>query len=75
LVLKVRIDPRDACMGDDICVNLCPAVFIRDQDGKASIAPQYRVRGDISQGEVPDDLRSCVESAAQSCPVGIIIVE
>jgi len=75
LRMKVKIEPRDQCLGDDICVNLCPAVFARGEDGKAVIVEQYRAGGNIAEGEVPDDLRDCVENAAQACPVGIIIVE
>ncbi|MEM1619914.1 MAG: ferredoxin [Fervidicoccaceae archaeon] len=73
--MKVRIDPRDQCLGDDICVNLCPAVFVRYSDGKAAIVEAYRVAGNIAEGEVPDAQSDCVNTAAQSCPVGIIIVE
>ena len=73
--MKVRIDPREQCLADDICINLCPAVFTRGEDGKVVIVEQYRVGGNIAEGEVPEDQKDCVENAAQSCPVGIIVVE
>jgi ferredoxin len=36
---------------------------------------QYRVDGDPAQGEVPEELESCVQEAAANCPVEIIHLE
>jgi ferredoxin len=73
--IKVWID-RDECISDMVCVSLCGEVFeMSEEDGKSQIVAQFRVNDDPSQGVVPDDLKDCVESAAESCPVSIIHFE
>ncbi|MCE4614641.1 MAG: ferredoxin [Desulfurococcales archaeon] len=73
--IKVWID-RDECISDMVCVSLCGEVFeMSEEDGKSQIIAQFRVNDDVSQGVVPDDLKDCVESAAESCPVSIIHFE
>ncbi|MEB3756962.1 MAG: ferredoxin [Desulfurococcales archaeon] len=73
--IKVWID-RDECISDMVCVSLCGEVFeMSEEDGKSQIVAQFRVNDDLSQGVVPDDLKDCVESAAESCPVSIIHFE
>ncbi len=74
---KVRIDPRDTCIADMVCVSICGDVFqMNDDDGKSEIVPQYRVDpNNNAEGVVPDDLHDCVQEAADSCPVNIIHVE
>ena len=74
---KVRIDPRDSCISDMVCVSICSDVFqMNDEDGKSEIVPQFRVSPDNNaEGIVPDDLKDCVQEAADSCPVNIIHVE
>ncbi|MEB3757856.1 MAG: ferredoxin [Desulfurococcales archaeon] len=73
--IKVWID-RDECISDMVCVSLCGEVFeMSEEDGKSQIVAQFRVNDDVSQGVVPDDLKDCVESAAESCPVSIIHFE
>ncbi|MHB8142821.1 MAG: ferredoxin [Thermoleophilia bacterium] len=64
--MRVRIEPRDECLGDGICADECPQVFvINDEDGLAMIV-----------NESPDEsLREVVQSAADECPAEIIIVE
>ncbi len=75
--VKVKIEPRDSCISDMVCVSICGEVFqINDDDGKSEIVPQFRISPDNNaEGEVPDDLKDCVQEAADSCPVNIIIVE
>lgn len=74
--LRVRIDPRDNCIGDMVCVSICPDVFeINPSDNKAQIVPKLRVGGNIAVGEVSEDLKDCVKDAATACPVQIIHVE
>ncbi len=75
MVVKVKIEPRDNCISDGVCIALCPDVFEWGEDGKSAIAEKYRVGGNIGEGEVPDELFDCVKQAADSCPVQIIIVE
>jgi ferredoxin len=73
--VKVWID-RDECISDMVCVSLCGEVFeMSEEDGKSQIVAKFRVNDDVSQGVVPDDLKDCVESAAESCPVSIIHFE
>jgi ferredoxin len=36
---------------------------------------EYRIDGDLSRGEVPEDLEDCVRQAAEGCPVEIIHIE
>lgn len=64
--MRVRIEPRDECLGDGICADECPQVFvINDEDGLAMVVD-----------ESPDEsLREAVQSAADECPAEIIIVE
>ncbi|MEM0355874.1 MAG: ferredoxin [Desulfurococcaceae archaeon] len=73
---RVRIDPRDNCIGDMVCVSICPDVFeINTEDNKVQIVSRVRVEGNIAIGEVGEDLKDCVKDAATACPVQIIHVE
>jgi len=73
---KVSID-RDQCIADMACTALCPDVFeMNEEDGKAQIVEKYRKsKESINEGIVPENLKSCVEEAANACPVQIIHVE
>ncbi len=60
---KVRID-QDECIGCEVCVETCPAVFAFDEDaGKATVI------------EDSDPKEDCVEEAIASCPVECISKE
>ena len=74
--IKVWID-RDECIADMVCVSLCGEVFeMSEEDGKSQIVPQFRINPDnVAEGIVPEDLKDCVASAAESCPVSIIHYE
>lgn len=74
---RVRIDPRDNCISDMVCVSLCPDVFeMSPEDNKAQIVEQWRTEAsNIAEGIVSEDLKDCVEQAAAACPVQIIHVE
>ncbi len=63
--MKVKIEPRDECMGDGICSDECPEVFELDDEGIAF----------VKNAEPDDSLREAVESAAEECPAEIITVE
>lgn len=70
----VQID-RDECILCGSCWEDCPEVFEESpDDGLSQILEQYRVDDDPAQGEVPDELESCVQNAADICPVEIIHV-
>lgn len=74
-MIQVRIQ-REDCTSCSTCWETCPAVFEQnDDDSFSQIVEQYRVKGNIMEGSVPDDLKSCAEDAAASCPVSIITVE
>ena len=63
--MKVRIEPREECLGDGICSDECPEVFSMGDDDLAVVI----------NAEPGDDLRECVQNAADECPAEIIIVE
>lgn len=71
--MKVSID-RTGCISCGACVENCGEVFMLDGDGKASITEQFN-EGNPSVASVPDNLRDCVKSAADNCPVDVISVE
>ncbi len=66
---------RVSCIACGVAPTLCSEVFALD--GKNRVVDKYSVElsGDLSIGEVPDELRECVENAAMSCPVEAIKVE
>ncbi len=74
---KVIIDPRDNCISDMVCVSICPDVFeMNPEDNKSQIVEKWRVDpNNLAVGIVPEDLKSCVEDAANACPVQIIHIE
>jgi ferredoxin len=62
--MKVSID-QEACIGCGACVALCDAIFrLNDETGKAEVIPGADC---VAAG--------CCKEAAESCPVGVIIVE
>ncbi|RUM46954.1 MAG: ferredoxin [Hyperthermus sp.] len=73
--IRVWID-RDQCIADMICVSLCPDVFeMSEEDGKSQIVAKWRTGDNVGEGVVPDDLKDCVQAAADACPVSIIHFE
>lgn len=73
---RVKIDPRENCISDMVCVSICPDVFeMNPDDNKSQITEKYREKGNIAVGIVPGDLLTCVQDAANACPVQIIHVE
>lgn len=71
--MKIHID-RDECIECGLCASTCSDVFVLKTGEKASIVDCYQ-SGDPGTGEVGEVLRSCVEEAAESCPVQVIDVE
>jgi ferredoxin len=62
--MKVSID-QEACIGCGACVALCDAIFrLNDETGKAEVIPGTDC-----------DAAGCCKEAAESCPVGVIVVE
>jgi ferredoxin len=73
--MKVTID-RDDCTMCGVCWDACPDFFEQSGDDDLSqIVEEYRTEGDVSKGDAPSDLESCVQEAADGCPVDIIHVE
>lgn len=63
--MKVRLEPREECLGDGICADECPEVFEMAADGLAQVI----------NAEPDESLREAVQNAADECPAEIIIVE
>jgi len=62
--MKVSID-QEACIGCGACVALCDAIFrLNDETGKAEVIPGADC-----------DAAGCCKEGAESCPVGVIIIE
>ncbi len=73
--MKVTID-RSGCISCAVCWESCPDFFDQNQeDSWSEVQERYRTDGDLGSGEAPEDLRACVSSAEEGCPVGIIHVE
>ncbi|MEM0506337.1 MAG: ferredoxin [Thermosphaera sp.] len=73
---RVKIEPRENCISDMVCVSICPDVFeMNPDDNKSQIVEKYRSDGNIAVGVIPEDLATCAQDAANACPVQIIIVE
>ncbi len=68
--MKVRID-QDGCIECGACEQTCSDVFIVESGHKARITEKYK-RNAPDIGEVPDNLVSCANDAAASCPVQVI---
>lgn len=67
---------REECTSCTSCWETCPEVFEEDPgDGKSSIKEASRTSGNLGEGNVPADLLTCVQDAADACPVEIITVE
>lgn len=63
--MKVKIEPRDECLGDGICEDECPEVFKMDDEGLAI----------VTNASPDESLREAIESAAEECPAEIIFIE
>jgi ferredoxin len=73
MTLKVVID-REGCIQCGRCYNEeCPDVFEEDEDGTSMVKESFR-GPDVSEGSVPDDMKDCVNAAAEACPVDVIAI-
>jgi ferredoxin len=73
--LKVTVN-RDECISCGACWSDAPEFFVEaEDDGLTEIAAAYRVGGDRSKGEAPEDMADGVRDAADDCPVEIIEIE
>ncbi|MEM2542025.1 MAG: ferredoxin [Candidatus Korarchaeum sp.] len=73
--IRVKVD-RKLCIGCGVAPALSPEVFYLE-DGRNRIKPELSIETteSISLGEIREDLRECVETAANSCPVDAITLE
>ncbi len=75
--IKVIVD-RNKCLGCGAAPATCPQVFVLGSDnGKNRVVDEYSVEtsNEVSIGEVPEELKSCVEEAISICPVRAISME
>ena len=61
--MKVHVD-KEACVGDETCIEICPDVF--EMEGDVAVAKME---------EVPKALEKKCKEAAESCPVEAISIE
>ncbi|MEN2999232.1 MAG: ferredoxin [Acidilobaceae archaeon] len=61
-LIRVWIERREECLGEQACVVVCREVFSIEEDGRVT----------IREGEVGEELETCVEEARKACPVDII---
>jgi ferredoxin len=64
--MRVWIE-HDLCTGDAQCVEICPEMFVADEDG-------VTCRTVTPEAEVPAALQAAVLEAAEYCPGACIIV-
>lgn len=62
--MKAEID-RDACIGCELCVTICPEVFDMDDEQIAIVIAD----------PIPADVEDTAQEAADSCPTDAIIIE
>ncbi len=74
MTLKVTID-RDSCMACGVAPTICSDVFILEKKNRVIDKYTVELTESLSVGEVPDELKECVESAVDSCPVNAIKME
>lgn len=61
--MKAKVDP-ELCIGCELCVQNCPAVFIMESD-KATVLVDL----------VPEEAQGCCRQAKEDCPVEAISIE
>jgi ferredoxin len=73
VLVKVRID-QELCTGDGQCVDICPDVFVMNEDDRAYRAS---VRNADERGAAPvsQSLEADVVEAAEDCPGACIFVD
>ncbi|MBU0648861.1 ferredoxin [Patescibacteria group bacterium] len=62
--MRVKVN-KEACIGCELCVSMCPKVFKLGEDGKSEL---------IEQADF-DKNSDCIDQAQASCPVAAIVAE
>lgn len=62
--MKAIVD-KDLCIGCSLCVEICPAVFVMNDDSKA----------ETKVNEIPKAQEEKAKEAASSCPVNAIVIK
>ncbi|HHT96515.1 MAG TPA: ferredoxin [Clostridiales bacterium] len=62
--MKATVD-QDGCIGCGLCADICPEVFLMNDDG---LAEAY-------VDPVPEEFEASAQEAADGCPVSVITVE
>jgi len=57
--MALKID-EEACIGCELCVQVCPDVFEMNSDGKSVVKPGV------------DENQDCIDEAIDSCPTSAI---
>lgn len=70
--MKIHID-QEGCIECGLCEQTCSDIFILENGQKASIIEKYQ-KNSPNEAEVPDNLKSCANDAAESCPVQVITI-
>ncbi len=60
----IAVVEKDACIGCEACVSICPDIFAMDDDGLAFALKEH----------VPAELEDSAQEAADSCPTEAIII-
>ena len=60
--MAIKID-EEACIGCELCVQVCPDAFEMNNDGKSVVKPGV------------DENQDCVEEAIDTCPTSAIAKE
>jgi ferredoxin len=74
--MRVWIDQK-ACVGNGVCEELCPEVFVLVDGGIAYVRDGDRLLPDGPTGvlSVPPSLEGSVVEAAEECPAACIYIE
>lgn len=64
MAIKIEVDPGK-CIGCEICVDICPAVFEMGEDGLSRVI----------ENAPPCEEAGCCEEAAESCPTDAILID
>jgi ferredoxin len=73
MAVRVWID-ADACVGNGVCIDACPDMFMLD-GGTAYVLHNGRAVPGGTAVEVPDHLLDGVIEAAEECPPSCIYLE